>query len=480
MKPRLYFHIGSPKTGTTAFQHYLNDNFDILLKGLRLYYPFCEQDSLLSGFHLMSGSEDYFSINEVRHNNGQRILACSDPFSLLARIGDVAREEKVDVVISDESLSVFSHPGSPLVSELKRLFDVTPIVVIRDPLEYVFSAYLESIKFSHYCGSFHDFVHELPVGSPQFRFYKEWCEAFPAIRVLSFKLSKSNLLGDIFRIFGRADQMLIAESGGLSARKNVSLDGECYAVLRMLNRNGLPALARKFALLYEESGGIGGAPKPDSSYYSAVYSCHSELFEYLSKCLNINSAEFLSECHALASNGYEVLPTDRFSGKCIEVLLKAMKEVGLSELARLLHGSACSSSEGSGADSFRHQDQVWRPIDFRKDGSPWERFCPAGFSVEYYLESSGILHIMPCEEIKWLDPYRHYVMYGRYSGYAVKRGLSVIEQVELFRDSPFVSYVPNGFDAETYLSLHHDVRAAGVDPYHHYWAYGVKEARLFY
>ncbi|NMG29130.1 hypothetical protein [Aromatoleum evansii] len=478
MKPRLYLHIGSPKTGTTSFQHYLNHNFAFMLRDFSLYYPFCEQDSLLPGFKFVPGSEEYFSINEVRHNNGQRILACSAPFSLLARIDEVAREKNVDVVISDESLSVFSNPGSPFILELKRRFNVTPIVVIRDPLEFVFSSYLEAIKFSHYSGSFHEFLYAMPAGSPQFRFYREWCEAFPEIRVVSFKRVKGNIVEALFRVCDRADGDLVPESTG-ALRRNVSLSGEFYAMLISLNRNGLNALARKFSLIYEESGVIGDVPKPDPAHFATAYSHHSGLFDYLSGYLNVRSAEFIGEHRLASSTDQDALTTSSFSGRSIDVLLKAMNEIECNGLIQLPVGGAFSNSGGRVVDSLPQQDFIRRAIELRRNMSPWGEFCPEKFSAKDYVELSGILGMMSCEEVKMLDPYRHYVIYGRYGGYAVKRGLSMLEQVELFRDSPFVSYVPNGFDAETYLKLNRDVHEAGVDPYHHYWAYGVKEARLY-
>jgi hypothetical protein len=41
------------------------------------------------------------------------------------------------------------------------------------------------------------------------------------------------------------------------------------------------------------------------------------------------------------------------------------------------------------------------------------------------------------------------------------------------------SSVPADFDGEEYLSLHPDVRAAGVDPYAHYVRYGAQEGRAY-
>jgi len=39
--------------------------------------------------------------------------------------------------------------------------------------------------------------------------------------------------------------------------------------------------------------------------------------------------------------------------------------------------------------------------------------------------------------------------------------------------------LPKDFDAEIYLELHPDVKAAGVDPAEHYLEFGVKEKRAY-
>lgn len=477
--PKLYLHIGSPKTGTTSFQRYLNDNFRSLLVGLRLYYPFCEKDDLLSEFCLASGSEEYFAVNEVRHNNGQRIMACSEPFSLLARVGEVARERQVDVVISDESFSVFSHPGTPFVAALMEIFEVVPVVVIKDPLEFLFSAYLQTIKASPYLGALDDFVSAQPGGAIQFRFYREWCERFRNIRVLSFKNIKNDLLGNLLQSFGRSRDSLVAFKVGCLEMSNVSLAAECYAIIRDLNRSGFRALARKFASLYEVSGVKGDTPRPDPAYYDAACLLHDGLFDYLSEHLNMVPSEFISDGYTSSRNGFDVLQTNCFSGESLRVLLQAVGETYEFDKAKSPSNGEYLDSPCHGSALFEENDPIRRIFGLARDMSPWGEYCPSDFSVKDYIELGGILNTRPYEELRGFDPYRHYAMYGRYSGYAVKRDMSILGQVELFRDSPFVSYVPNGFDAEKYLSLNHDVHAAGVDPYHHYWAYGVKEARLF-
>lgn len=473
--PKLHLHIGSPKTGTTSFQHYLNGDFDRLLNDFKLYYPFCENDRLLSGGYLAPGSEHYFSIGEVRHSNGQRILASTDPFALLAEIAEIARAKSVDVVISDESLSSFSHPASPFVAELRRLFNVCPVIVIRDPLEYVYGSYLETIKLTPYTCGFDEFVRAQPGGAIQFRFYKEWCQEFSNIKVLSFKAISKDLVRNLLLSFDCSRDLVMAAAVVTSAKNNVSLNAECYEIIRRLNRAGLYVMARTFASLYEVSGVKGVRPRPNLRYREIALTLHGDLFDYLFKHIGVGLVDFMNDGCGLAPNDADGSSVECFSAESLDVLLKAVGSVYEQVEA-----------DGSRADSYADrsgllgdQDARRRALNDSRDASPWGRFCPVDFSPIDYVEMSGVLNARPYEELRGFDPYRHYVIYGKYGGCAIKKCSSISEQLSLFSDSPFLSYVPDGFDAESYLRMNSDVHLAGVDPYHHYWAYGKIEDRFF-
>lgn len=473
--PRLYLHIGSPKTGTTSFQHFMNENFDFLLNELKLYYPFCERDNLLLESESESESESApsrrksFSISEIRHSNGQRILACADPFSLVMEIGRLAKKKNLDVVISDEDLSASSHPHTPFLTELKRWFDVIPVIVIKDPLDYIYGSYLQTIKGSPYSGSFEDFLISQPAGSVQFRFYREWCEAFDSLKVLSFKAIKTDLIRSLLMSFERSSTDLgICEDG--SSKRNVSLSAECYEVIRRLNHAGLHVLARSFSLLQELAPQKGQSPEPNPNHADAAYALHDGMFDYLRERFGFPHEAFMST--ASAQLGAESDSADRgISIGNLDILLAAVKGLYSSGLAEEQEPPAASSSSLCG--------QQLPCTGYEREGSPWSRFCPAEFSPDDYVALGGLLNTLPHEALEEFDPFRHYVMRGRYAGYAIKKNLSVHQQLKIFSNSPFSSYVPPDFDAASYLLLNADVQQAGVDPYHHYWAYGIKEMRAF-
>jgi len=473
-KRKLYLHLGSPKTGTTSFQRFLNDNFHDVLNGLGLYYPFCERDGLLPKFRLTSACESLFSIEEVRHNNGQRIRACDLPFEIVAEIARVASEVQCDVVVSDESLSSSSHPDTPFVAELKRWFDVVPVVVIRDPQEYVFSSYLETLKGFSYHAGYDEFLSSQPGGAIQFRFFREWCAAFDVVKVLSFRGARFDLIRSLLKACERCDADLARLGCDYSVRSNVSLSAEAYEILRRLNREGLHPLARRFAIRCEESASPpGGAPKPDPAHAGAARALHGGLFDYLSERFELRPDVFMASASCAHAEPQGTAVLQGISARSLDALLVAVRDLVASVPTggRGLSGRAEQSGPKSVLD---------RIANMKRGDSPWGKFCPPEFSAADYVAMGGILDAWPLEDLDGFDPFRHYVMYGRYAGCGIRRGISIREQVDLFACSPFVGYVPHGFDAERYLRANTDVQSAGVDPYYHWWAYGEKECRRLF
>jgi hypothetical protein len=474
-KPRLYLHIGSPKTGTTSFQYFLNENFEDLLKDFHLYYPFCDNDIYLPHHRLFSESKDFFSINEVRHNNGQRILAYQDPFSLISEISEVAKRKNVDVIISDESLSS-THPSSPFINELKKYFEVIPVIVIRDPLEFLFSAYLQIVKHFSYVGSFDDFIKAQKNGYQQLHFFENWFADFEQLKVIPFNKIKGGLIKGILESLPCSMEKLRCYSDKFSIKVNISHGTDFYKVIEILRGAGLLSLARKFSLICDSNPIIGNSQKPNPIYNEFALKLHGGLFEYLYDKLKFSSADFITT-HSTPPP--EVLGVNAISKEIIDLLVIAVKDT-----------LSCVEDTGKvgiiNFSTFPPQEKrlvSQRIALLHEQSSTWKKFCPAIFSPSDYLELNDLNDFwrpeISSEKDILMDPYRHYLMYGRYAGYAIKKCKSIEEQLAIYADSPFKGMMPKNFICKTYLLLNADVYSASVDPYHHFWAYGVKEGRIF-
>ncbi len=477
-KPKLYYHIGSPKTGTTSLQHFFNDNYNYLIKNFKIYYPCCENDPFFPEENKIILTNSFFKNNEVRHSNGMRILRSEDPFNIIKRIAQLATEMDLQIVFSDESISMLSHPCNPFIGELKKYFDIIPIVEIKDPLEYMFSSYLETIKRTSFYGSFAEYMQRQLLISPQFTFYKDWCNSFSDIKIISFNKIKVKLIENILLALGCSEDKLNDKEMFLAYRKNVSLDAGYYHIKKRLNQLGLNELARKFTSSCDNIITRKKSPKADSAYRELAFSCHKDMFTFLSENLLIDYTAFLANDEK--NSNCEVIEMDVFSSDMLDLLLGSISEVrdGKNDETEKYAMAIYQKAENTilnNKDGYYYQ----RIVNMSPEQSIWGSYCPKEFSVFDYLELNTFLKAIPYEDFINFDPYMHYSVYGQYSGLAIKKCLSIDEQVLLFSKSPYSSYVPYDFGACKYLQFNHDVHEASVDPYFHYAAHGIKEKRIY-
>jgi glycosyltransferase involved in cell wall biosynthesis len=107
------------------------------------------------------------------------------------------------------------------------------------------------------------------------------------------------------------------------------------------------------------------------------------------------------------------------------------------------------------------------------------------FDIDYYLETN------PDVAAADIDPYDHYIKYGRLEGRhgtppAADQPDASSEEVQSIPQEPVhaVEHVPaqvpagEPFDLDFYLEVNPDVAASGMDPYEHYVAYGKQEGRV--
>jgi hypothetical protein len=136
-KPKLFLHVGAPKTGTTTLQHACNVSREALLtRGI--LYPDVDLNPGPSPKHqwltnlLLAEDLDRFG-NNVRQVVEQ------------AKTTAVSR-----VILSTEGLFNhwfdFSAKGRSALAALKDSFDVTVWVVFREPVAWAMSMYVQAVK----------------------------------------------------------------------------------------------------------------------------------------------------------------------------------------------------------------------------------------------------------------------------------------------------------------------------------------------
>jgi hypothetical protein len=136
-KPKLFLHVGTPKTGTTTLQHACNASRESLLtRGI--LYPDVDLNPGPSPKHqwminlLLAEDLGGFSRN-------------------IRRVVDQARATNASrVVLSTEGLFNhwfdFSAAGRSALAALNESFDVTVWVVFREPVAWAMSMYVQAVK----------------------------------------------------------------------------------------------------------------------------------------------------------------------------------------------------------------------------------------------------------------------------------------------------------------------------------------------
>lgn len=134
-KPTLFLHIGRPKTGSTALQHFLVNN-RVLLRQKGVLYPLTGRHQRAS--HLFA----YAYAPDMRRAAG---LAEMDPDTLWRDLaGEVAQAAPSKVILSSENLW-FVDPRR-LPEDLSRDYQVKVIVYIRRQDNVIASSFCEEVK----------------------------------------------------------------------------------------------------------------------------------------------------------------------------------------------------------------------------------------------------------------------------------------------------------------------------------------------
>lgn len=137
-KLKLIIHAGTPKTGTTSLQTYL-DKKQRKLRGKGILYP--------------HNLEKIQNLNAPKHQWFEKNLVTTNLESFLENFKNIISQVKKDthtIILSSEGIYNywwdFSEQSKDILSVLSKLFDLEVWVWFREPLEFIESFYKQCIR----------------------------------------------------------------------------------------------------------------------------------------------------------------------------------------------------------------------------------------------------------------------------------------------------------------------------------------------
>jgi hypothetical protein len=137
-KLKLIIHAGTPKTGTTSLQTYL-DKKQRKLRGKGILYP--------------HNLDDIQNPNAPKHQWFEKNLVTTNLLSFLANFKNIISQVKADthtIILSSEGVYNywwdFPEESKDVLATLSQLFDIQVWVWFREPLEFIESYYKQCIR----------------------------------------------------------------------------------------------------------------------------------------------------------------------------------------------------------------------------------------------------------------------------------------------------------------------------------------------
>jgi len=219
---KIWLHIGTPKTGTTAIQNFFTRHQQIAIESEQAPYDYVK----------------YMAVGRVsRAQHGLVAAAVGDhkpdwiPDYPLEEIKDELQElpSEGSFFCSSEAFSSIRFIRAGGVESLRQLWpddDVRVIVYLRNQASYLESAYLQQMKTGAYRGTIDTYFDRV---SKTFMHYENTLNAYGTVfghsnmHVISYDQEKSDVLGSLFKIFDPIGHKVTMEKekAALNDRANV-------------------------------------------------------------------------------------------------------------------------------------------------------------------------------------------------------------------------------------------------------------------
>jgi hypothetical protein len=201
MKKDLIFHIGLPKTGSTAIQAFLARNMDILHEH-GISYPFISEEIASAG-----GASEGNALHEFVRLTKQDAIALlyeDRAPTFFAKMVETAIEqsEHPTILISGEELSALTLLAH--FEELSKHHRVRIIAYVRDPYDIVCSSWKQQVKVSGESRSFAAFVKDMEKfpGRVSINRLAEFVRSGLDVTALSYDSCRSDLIASFLEAIG--------------------------------------------------------------------------------------------------------------------------------------------------------------------------------------------------------------------------------------------------------------------------------------
>ncbi|SDY40074.1 hypothetical protein [Nitrosomonas sp. Nm33] len=217
MNKQLYLHIGTHKTGTTALQHYLSHNRDVL-ETTGWLYP-------------RSGCPG--GANYGHHDVASSFLGHGE-FDIDVLREEIDRSKCSRIILSSEEFE-FCRDPKPIAQAFNDL-DVWVIVYFRRQDDFVLSEFNQNVKMGSYTKSLTLFANKLE-GQGRLDYFaicSRWAGVFGHERVLAnIYRPKESVISHFFRLLGLKCDACIDPP---RIHSNLSVDARLIGVLRIIGQ----------------------------------------------------------------------------------------------------------------------------------------------------------------------------------------------------------------------------------------------------
>lgn len=240
MKKKVYIHIGTHKTGTTAVQGF-SANATAFLEAHGVYYPliarpFIKKQSL--GHHLIPWHLKKRNIPASRYVE----FAGREEEMLLALIESIHASACDSVVLSSEEFDTLNAVEIGALRQLFSDFDVRIIVYLRRKDTMIESMYQTNVLHYRLAQTIEEYTKKMPIPSDYYEFVRQWQGAFGEENIdinlyCKESLLDGNIVVDFYQKLGVSVADALKNSGAKSV--NATLPLQYTSLILRLKQAGI-------------------------------------------------------------------------------------------------------------------------------------------------------------------------------------------------------------------------------------------------